>query len=508
MQLAPSTRPGFTSSSASAAAHQLCRSSSPIKRNLRANGLLVKEPYTSRIPTPVQTEEAVGYEKQQRDMTAGKPPVDQLFLAKAWNFLSGSSGAFVVPYIPLLLSQHGMSATQIGLLAALRPFLAAPSQMVASAVADKRKVHVRLLLFAAVVSCALRSSLPLADSVVLLFVLLLASEAVGAPVNVLADSTVLSNCKDAGDYGKQRVWASIGWGAASLPAGLLISQAGIASGFMVFGLASIPLVCVASQLRYNYSSATAATASAPAPAEQQQHQAALQAPAGAEVHAAGAADAQQEQEQRQLSMRQLLQQPAVLSFLWKCLLMGFGLGVMGTYEFLWLKQLGAPETLMGMALLMNVCTEVPAFQMQGAIMRRMAAPSLLNLVLAATALRLAAYAALPAAGNPWAVLPVELLHGITFGVGFSTATVYSGKLAPPQLAATFQGMWQATYAGVGAGVGGLLGGLLMERCGGQGLFMTAAAIVAAGGLAGACVEKTAEALQASKAGSLQHDKVE
>jgi hypothetical protein len=61
-------------------------------------------------------------------------------------------------------------------------------------------------------------------------------------------------------------------------------------------------------------------------------------------------------------------------------------------------------------LQMNVCTEVPAFQMQGAIMRRMAAPRLLNVVLAATALRLAAYAALPAAGTPWAVLPVELLH--------------------------------------------------------------------------------------------------
>jgi cyanate permease len=110
--------------------------------------------------------------------------------------LSGSSGAFVVPYIPLLLSQHGMSATQIGLLAALRPFLAAPSQMAASSAADKRKIHVQLLLVAAVVSCALRASLPLADSIVLLFVLLLASEAIGAPVNVLADSTVLSNCKD------------------------------------------------------------------------------------------------------------------------------------------------------------------------------------------------------------------------------------------------------------------------------------------------------------------------
>ncbi|WIA33190.1 hypothetical protein OEZ86_006337 [Tetradesmus obliquus] len=422
-------------------------------------------------------------------MTVQKPAADQLLLAKAWNFLSGSSGAFVVPYIPLLLSQHGMSATQIGLLAALRPFLAAPSQMAASAAADKRRVHVKLLLVAAVLSAALRASLPLADSAVLLFVLLLASEAIGAPVNVLADSTVLSNCKDAGDYGKQRVWASIGWGAASLPAGWLISQAGIASGFLVYGLASIPLVCVATQLRYNYGSSSAAAA---VPANNQQQQAPVSAPLGVESCAAAG-------QQPAIGMRQLLQQPAVLAFLWQCLLMGFGLGVMGTYEFLWLKQLGAPETLMGMALLFNVCTEVPAFQMQGAIMARMSPPALLSVVLGATALRLAAYAALPAAGSPWAVLPVELLHGITFGVGFSTATVYGSRLAPPQLAATFQGLWQATYAGIGAGAGGLLGGLLMERCGGQGLFAAAAAIVAAGGLAGVCVEKAAEALQAGRA---------
>jgi hypothetical protein len=50
-----------------------------------------------------------------------------------------------------------------------------------------------------------------------------------------------------------------------------------------------------------------------------------------------------------------------------------------------------------------------------------------------------------------------------------------------------QGLFQSTYAGVGAGLGGLIGGLLMERQGGQGLFFTAAAMVAAGGLAGAVV---------------------
>lgn len=50
-----------------------------------------------------------------------------------------------------------------------------------------------------------------------------------------------------------------------------------------------------------------------------------------------------------------------------------------------------------------------------------------------------------------------------------------------------QGLFQSTYAGLGAGLGGLVGGLLMERTGGQGLFLTAAAMVAAGGLAGALV---------------------
>lgn len=148
----------------------------------------------------------------------------------------------------------------------------------------------------------------------------------------------------AGDYGKQRVWASIGWGAASLPAGWLISQAGIASGFLVYGLASIPLVCVATQLRYNYGSSSAATA---VPANNQQQQGPVSAPSAAEGCTAVG-------QQPAVGMRQLLQQPAVLSFLWQCLLMGFGLGVMGTYEFLWLKQLGAPETLMGMALLVRL----------------------------------------------------------------------------------------------------------------------------------------------------------
>lgn len=87
---------------------------------------------------------------------------------------------------------------------------------------------------------------------------------------------------------------------------------------------------------------------------------------------------------------------------------------------------------------MSITTEVPAFTLQGAVLRRVSPEALLNLALAATALRLALYGLLPLAGTPWAVLPVELLHGVTFGLGWGAATASSMRLAPSHLAATMQ----------------------------------------------------------------------
>jgi hypothetical protein len=138
---------------------------------------------------------------------------------------------------------------------------------------------------------------------------------------------------------------------------------------------------------------------------------------------------------------------------------------------------------------------VPAFQLQDRLLARVTPEALLNVALAATALRLALYGLLPLAGTPYAVLPIELLHGATFGLGWGAATASSSRLAPPRLAASMQGAFQAVYGGVGAGLGGLLGGAMMQSCGGRGLFFGAAAVVAAGGLAAAGVSAATHALQ-------------
>lgn len=130
----------------------------------------------------------------------------------------------------------------------------------------------------------------------------------------------------------------------------------------MYGLASLPLIAITSMMQYSYKSAAAAAVDVTAAAgrsvqhngKQHQHRH-KQKPAELAPMSAAAAAAMvparpisQQQQQQQVSG--LLRQPAVLLFLWRCLFLGLGMGVMSNYEFLWLKQLGAPETLMGFAI--------------------------------------------------------------------------------------------------------------------------------------------------------------
>jgi hypothetical protein len=66
---------------------------------------------------------------------------------------------------------------------------------------------------------------------------------------------------------------------------------------------------------------------------------------------------------------------------------------------------------------------------------------MLHIVMWTYFIRLGCYALLPYAHTPYAVLPVELLHGITFACGWGAGTINSKRVAPPELAATMQVGW-------------------------------------------------------------------
>lgn len=61
--------------------------------------------------------------------------------------------------------------------------------------------------------------------------------------------------------------------------------------------------------------------------------------------------------------------------------------------------------------------EIPFFYVQGYLLGKFEADTVMDMVLFAYVLRLSCYALLPWWGSPWAVLPVETLHGFTFAAG-------------------------------------------------------------------------------------------
>ena len=84
--------------------------------------------------------------------------------------------------------------------------------------------------------------------------------------------------------------------------------------------------------------------------------------------------------------------------------------------------------------------EIPVFFYIGKVMKVTGILLMLHLSLAGFVVRLLCYWVLAWWGSPWWVLPVELLHGITFGCAWAAGTEYSSKIAPAGLEVTAQVM--------------------------------------------------------------------
>lgn len=94
------------------------------------------------------------------------------------------------------------------------------------------------------------------------------------------------------------------------------------------------------------------------------------------------------------------------------------------------------KTLQGLAMgIQCFGGELPFLFLSGWILQKIGHVNAMSLVLAAFGVRLLLYSFLV---NPWYVLPIELLNGLTFGIFYSTMTSYASIVAPPGTEATMQ----------------------------------------------------------------------
>lgn len=149
-------------------------------------------------------------------------------------------------------------------------------------------------------------------------------------------------------------------------------------------------------------------------------------------------------------------------------------GLIWNYQFWFLEDLGATQTLMGLTVAVQcLVAEMPFFFFAGWFIRTFGYFTCVIGSFAAFTLRLGLYYVLE---NPWLILPIEVLHGQTFAVFYACMTGYASSNAPPGTEATMMGILGGLFEGLGVATGSLLGGLGFDRIGGRHTFLVAATI--------------------------------
>lgn len=339
--------------------------------------------------------------------------------------------ACLVPFMTLYYQQKGLSGAQIGILAGIIPLITLGSSPFWGGIADATRRHRAVLLltigglWASVLLLYFVSGFPAMLAAVILYAVFV------GPIAPLVDNAVLSILGERrAQYGRVRVWGAFGWGGAALLLGPVLQRAGLAWAF--YGFLAFMALCFVAATRLPM----AATAVA-----------------GRAAYRAG--------------LGILLRKGRFRLLLFVALIYGVGLGVMLSYQFLYLEQLGASRTLMSLTLTAATLSEVPFWFLSAPLMARFGVNKLIAFGLAVGVLRLFALALM---GAPWLALPIALLHGPSFAVLWAAGVADADTAAPTGLGATAQGLFSAAVNGLGSALGGFIGGPAAEVIGFAQLF--------------------------------------
>lgn len=122
-------------------------------------------------------------------------------------------------------------------------------------------------------------------------------------------------------------------------------------------------------------------------------------------------------------------------------------GVIETFLYWYLSELDGYITLIpGLCLLVACVGETPVLSLSGYIIKRVGHLGCLYFACFAYVLRFIFYSMIT---NAWHVLPIELLHAITFGLMWPSATSYASIISPPGMSATVQGLISGLHFGFG-----------------------------------------------------------
>jgi MFS transporter, PPP family, 3-phenylpropionic acid transporter len=148
------------------------------------------------------------------------------------------------------------------------------------------------------------------------------------------------------------------------------------------------------------------------------------------------------------------------------------------YSFfpLYVEELGGDATVVGWAAFAAAALEIPMLLAADRIHRRIGSEAMVIIALAAAALRWLLQAGVR---EPWALVPVQLLHGLSMVVITFALARYIAYAVAPELRASGQALAGASFGGVARIAGTFGGGLAASGLGLKQMYVGGAALAAA-----------------------------
>ncbi len=365
-----------------------------------------------------------------------------LWQMPAFYFLHFFSVGVLLPFLNVFYHSVGMSGLQLGLLNAAPRLSNALAPPLAGALSDRFRLGRSMVLGCAVLSAALALFLWGARGFLPLFFLITLFSALKAPLVPIAENLCLREIEATGaQYGRVRLWGSLGFIAAATIAGRLVEGAGVAAIFPAVAVAGFLLVFVIFRL----------------PRETGASRPMFRA-----------------------DLRLLLRQRPLAVFLAATTVAAMSAGPFGVYFSIRLKQLGMSADIIALAWTAGVASEIVFLVFAGTIQRWFGLKFMIVAGMIAAGLRWELVALTTDASL---LILIQLLHGVAFGVFHAGAIQYVDRLSGAATKNTAQSLYSAATWGVGATFGAFMAGWLLPIWGFVNLLHVGAAMALGAGLA-------------------------
>jgi PPP family 3-phenylpropionic acid transporter len=376
-----------------------------------------------------------------------------LWTLRLYYFMLIGGGGFLFPFINLFFVQQGLSGTEIGLLstiASLAALIIAPWWGRRSDATSRPR---RLLQFGLLATAL--CNLALSQQTVFAWMAVFVTLDVVLSINVapLSDVVALAVIKGKAGFGSIRLWGSLGWAVTALLGGWLIEQTGLFTmfaGYAISAFVSIALLAILKLPNWGHHQ----TDRSDAPPVAQSWRATFTA---------------------LFRDRTLLGLALALSVLW------FSLNGLRQFEPVFLDQLGAGETIIGLASTIGAAVELPAMLWVDRLVvsqptagrrawrgRRHSAGSLLRvsfLLYVVTALSVVIAPTVPV------ILFSHVIDGVAYSFFAVASVLFIAEVAPQRQVTTMMAIFTVTLPSIVRIISGPVSGWVFDTRGAYALYV-------------------------------------